>query len=504
MKPLTYLMHGFVFAFGSAIILYGAVIDLNVLIHPADVIPPTIFSVFSFFLFVLVAYWLTRSLEAAGLIASLLVLGFFHLWSVFLMVIIITLIGLLSIRIIFKRVGYADIHLVLNAVSLAVVGYYLFLFVSLNIGELGAPVPVTIHPIDLPDTVPPRAGTPDIYYIILDGYGRADMLQTIHGFDNSMFVDALEQRGFVVASDSQSNYARTILSLSSSLNMQYLDTLPSARGDSRLWWPAKDAVQHSEVRRILENRGYKTIFFANNADYSDIRDGEFYEAPFPIQLDIFSGLFLYQTNSGLLAEIDQLGIADLSYATHRRIILYAFERLPKVAAIAGPKYVFAHIVAPHPPYVFDRAGNPIDPDYPFTLSVESRAGYIEQLQFINREILAAIDGILANSESPPIIIVQADHGPGTMTNYDSWEHSCLYERYSILNAYYLPGVDTTSVPMDLSPVNSFRFIFNTYFDGDLELLPNRQYFSTSTHFYRFTDVTGKTREACNLNSGSVP
>ena len=103
MKSLTYLMHGFVFAFGSAIILYGAVIDLNVLIHPADVIPPTIFSVFAFFLFVLVAYWLTRSLDAAGLIASLLVLGFFHLWSVFLMVIIITLIGLLLIKIIFKR-----------------------------------------------------------------------------------------------------------------------------------------------------------------------------------------------------------------------------------------------------------------------------------------------------------------------------------------------------------------------------------------------------------------
>jgi hypothetical protein len=505
MKSLTYLMHGFVFALGSAVILYGAVINLNVLIHPADVIPPTVFSVFAFFFFVLVAYFLTRSLDAAGLIASLLVLGFFYLWSVFLAVIIITFIGLLLIKIFFKKVGYADTHLVLNAISVAVVGYYLFVFITLSIGELWAPVPVTIQPIDgLPDAIPSQASTPDIYYIILDGYGRADMLQTIHGFDNSMFVDALEQRGFVVASDSQSNYARTLISLSSSLNMQYLDTMSSANGDSNLWWPVKGTLQHSEVRRILQTWGYKTVFFANNTDYSDIRDGDVYEAPFPIQLDIFSGLFLRQTNSGFLAGIDQLGIAELSYDTHRRIILYAFERLPEVAAMEGPKYVFAHIVAPHPPYVFDRAGNPIDPIYPFTLSVEEKTGYIEQLQFINRAMLATIDGILANSEFPPIIIIQGDHGPGTLTNHDSLENSCLYERYSILNAYYLPGVDEASVPMDLSPVNSFRFIFNTYFNGDLEILPNRQYFSTSAHFYEFTDVTGQTQEMCNLHSNSIP
>jgi hypothetical protein len=105
---------------------------------------------------------------------------------------------------------------------------------------------------------------------------------------------------------------------------------------------------------------------------------------------------------------------------------------------------------------------------------------------------------------PPIIIVQGDHGPGTMTNHNSLKKSCLYERYSILNAYYLPGVEKPSIPMDLSPVNSFRFIFNAYFNGDLELLPNRQYFSTSDHFYQFTDVTGQIQETCNSNSDRVP
>jgi len=345
MKSLTYLLHGFIFAFGSAVILYGSIIDVNVFVSPVDVIPPTIFSVLVFFLFVLIAYLLTRSLEAAGLIASLLVLGFFHLWSVFLVIIITTLASLLIIKVILKRASYADIHLVLNAISIAVVGYYLFRFITLISGQPWASVPVAIQPInELPATIPSQATTPDIYYIILDGYGRADMLQTVHGFDNSMFVDALQQRGFVVASESQTNYPRTLISLSSSLNMQYLDTMSSAMGDTNLWWPVSGTVQHSEVRRILENWGYKTVFFANNGDYSDIRDGDFYEASFPIQLNIFNSRFVNLTNLSLLAGIDQLGIADPSYDTHRRIILHNFERLPDVAAIEGPKFIFTHLL----------------------------------------------------------------------------------------------------------------------------------------------------------------
>lgn len=351
------------------------------------------------------------------------------------------------------------------------------------------------------------------YYIILDGYGRADMLQAVHGFNNSAFVDALEQSGFIVASRSQANYPRTLLSLSSSLNMQYLETMSSVMGDSNLWWPVMGTVQQSEVRKILQNWGYKTVFFASVWDYTDIRDGDFYEAPYPVMLKNFYNSFLNFTNLSILRSIDRFGVAYPSYDTHRRIILFSFKRLPEVAAIPGPKFVFAHIVAPHPPYVFDRTGNPVDSDFPYSLIdpyrqrgdiLESRNSYLDQLMFINQEILTTIDGILANSNIPPSIILQADHGPGILIDYNSIENSCLYERFSILNAYYLPGVDRDSVPMDLSPVNSFRFIFNSYFQTKLEILPNRQYFSTSDNFYQFTDVTGQTNDMCKTNSDGVP
>ncbi len=504
MKKLLYLLHGFVFAAGSSIIIYVFKKDTIVYIPPSDVLPPIIFSVILFLLFVLLGYLLTHNLETAGLFASLLIMGFLIFWPVFVLIIFIALLCLLSIKLIYKRVKYGDVHNVLNVIGIVVIGYYIIHFFSLFVNLPWASYRATIQPIqNLPIAIPSQIDKPDIYYVILDGYGRADMLQTVHGFDNSEFVDALTKKGFVVELKSQTNYPRTLTSLSSSLNMQYLQTMSSAMGDSNLWWPVTGAIQQSEVRKALQNWGYKTVFFSSGWDYTDIRDGDFYEAPYPLMLKNFEIPYLNLTNLSIFRGINRLGVAYPSYNTLRRIILYGFETLPEVAKIPGPKFTFVHFLIPHDTYVFDRTGKPLTPDYPFTLlnpsdrdPLVSRAKYLDQLLFVNQEILASIDGILANSKTPPIIIIQGDHGPSIFFDYNSAEKSCLYERYSILNAYYLPGVSPNSVPMNLAPVNSFRFIFNTYFQTSLELLPNRQYFSTSPHLYQFTDVTGQTQNAC--------
>jgi len=63
---------------------------------------------------------------------------------------------------------------------------------------------------------------PDIYYIILDGYGRSDILKSEFGYDNSDFLNSLRDQGFFVADCAQSNYAQTQLSLASSLNFNYI------------------------------------------------------------------------------------------------------------------------------------------------------------------------------------------------------------------------------------------------------------------------------------------
>jgi len=513
MNKLTFFIHGFLFSAGSAVIIYVVKSDSIFYDPPSNILYPTLFSIVVFLLFVLLGYLLTSNLKAAGLIASFFVLGFFYLWPVFLWILITILVSLLLIKIIYKKVGFSKTHLVMNAISISVVGFYLFQFISLIVGAPRVSYQSGILPVRaMPASISFLDTAPDIYYIIPDGYGRADMLQSVHGFDNSDFMSALEQRGFIVASDSQTNYPRTLLSLTSTLNMQYLDSLSSVMGDSSLWWPIMDAIQHSQVRKILQEWGYKTVFFASGWDFTDIRDGDYYEAPYPIMLRNFENPFLNFTNLSIFRGIDRFGIAWPSYDTHRLIILNAFQKLPEVATLPGPKFVFAHIVAPHPPFVFDRNGNPINPANPYSLSVTQsdmtvpkyRAAFLDQLLYINQEILSTVDGVLANSKTPPIIIIQGDHGPGIFNDHKSIENTCLYESFSILNAYYLPGIGLDSIPMDISPVNSFRFIFNQYLKADLEMLPNRQFYSTDANLYQFTDVTNQTQVACMMNSSGLP
>jgi hypothetical protein len=49
---------------------------------------------------------------------------------------------------------------------------------------------------------------------------------------------------------------------------------------------------------------------------------------------------------------------------------------------------------------------------------------------------------------------------------------------AILNAYYLPDADTSFLYDKISPVNSFRVLFNAYFNTGYEILPDRSYFTS--------------------------
>jgi hypothetical protein len=153
-----------------------------------------------------------------------------------------------------------------------------------------------------------------------------------------------------------------------------------------------------------------------------------------------------------------------------------------------PRFVFAHVVAPHPPFVFLADGGSTNPTSPFRLKDgneflgtldEYVSGYIQQLQYINRRVLAVVDAIIASTDGDVIIVLQGDHGPGSRLNWEDPAGSDLFERMSILNAIRLPLDEPAGeIPSTLSPVNTFRLIFNREFGGEYELLADRSYFST--------------------------
>jgi hypothetical protein len=331
--------------------------------------------------------------------------------------------------------------------------------------------------------LPPGKIPPDIYYIIVDSYLRQDVLQKHYGYDNSSFLNALEDMGFRVTRCSQSNYAWTELSLASSLNMDYLQTLASnhttedTRHAETRW-----LFQQSAVRRILKELGYKLVAFETGFYWTEIKDADIYITPasHPSGLNTFE-VILVKTSVGLIlfdaapALPDSLNQAlNNPDSIHRERLLFTLDKLSEVpASIPGPKFVFAHILAPHNPYVLDQDGNAVT--YPSNMEPGMwEKGYFDELIYVNKRILQIINMILTNSPTPPIIILQGDHAI-------YW--AAAPDRLKILNAYYLPGGDTSQLYDSISPVNSFRVVFNQYFSASYPLLEDRGYYSSS--FERF-------------------
>jgi sulfatase-like protein len=355
-------------------------------------------------------------------------------------------------------------------------------------------------------TLPSQTAKPDVYLLILDAYGREDVLKELYGFDNQEFIGYLRKKGFYIAEQSTPNYPTTWFSLSSLLNMQYLDDYISVLKNTQAHGPIYDLLQHSEMRLLLQSAGYRFVALPSATFFTRMLDADVYFKMNESSLNEFEGLLLSSTIANIGIEAWNLDIPVPSYSLHRRYISYSLETLKSVPKMDGPKFVFAHFMAPHPPFVLDANGNALEPDRPYTIddastytgtSEEYAAGYIGEVRFLDRQLMDVIDTILAQSEQPPIIIIQGDHGPGNHINLLESKNDCLKERYSILNAYYFPDGNYSSLYPSITPVNSFRVVLNQYFGSHLDLLEDRNYYSTWVHPYQLTDVTDQA-QSCEL------
>jgi hypothetical protein len=91
-------------------------------------------------------------------------------------------------------------------------------------------------------------------------------------------------------------------------------------------------------------------------------------------------------------------------------------------------------------------------------------------------------------------VIQGDHGAAYTRSTAAFSHivpddEYLKEQMSILNAYYLPGIDSSGLYDSITPVNSFRIIFNAYFDAKLPLLEDSSYYSSQVYPFDFANVT---------------
>jgi hypothetical protein len=349
---------------------------------------------------------------------------------------------------------------------------------------------------------------PDIYYIILDGYGRNDILSEYYQYNNNQFTDFLTEEGFYIAQAGTSNYMQTELSVASLLNMDYLDYLSEGMGKSQNRGPLNDLIQNNLVRKALNTVGYKFVALPSAVLFTQIRNADEYISYSNNPISEFEGLLLTKTIFGAFIEDFDLNIPLPNYATHRKYINYDLETLKMLPEMPGPKFVFIHILAPHPPFVFDQNGMAIQPDRPYFIGdatgflgdkAEYIKGYTNELTYINKQIMTVIKTILEKSDKRPIIILHGDHGPGANTSFVDVNKSCLQERFSILYAVYLPNQEYSNFYSNISLVNLFPAIFNTNFGSNLRYLNDKNYYATWNHPYQFLDVTNKVGQLCILN-----
>ena len=183
---------------------------------------------------------------------------------------------------------------------------------------------------------------PDIYYIILDGYTRQDMLMKVYDYDNAWFIEELEKLGFTIAKESKSNYAHTTLSLASSLNFDYIHDklIPDggfAANDRILFRLIKD----NALTRFLKAAGYRYVHM--NSIWSGTMSNPAADISNTYEKGVFKNEF-YRVFLGttLLKVFDAMAAKELA-AVH----LYNFEKVPEVARIPGPTFTFAHFLFLH-------------------------------------------------------------------------------------------------------------------------------------------------------------
>lgn len=346
----------------------------------------------------------------------------------------------------------------------------------------------------------PAGRRPDIYYIILDSFARPDVQRELFDNDLSPFVERLRHRGFYVADRARSNYCQTPLSLSSSLNADFHPEPPDdAQEDIP---PDPDLIRNNAVMKALRPLGYRFVSFSSGFQFTECPGADRYLSPYSYMKD-FHRLLIEATPLRQLAPPDT---ADDLYTQTRERTLYLLEHLPDVARIPGPTFTFAHALAPHPPFVFGADGEDVSPrDRGYRLSDGDLfhdvyggpetyvPAYRAEAAFVARAVERTIDRILAESPEPPIILLQSDHGSGLRLDMHSAERTDHRERMGILSAFYFPGGDYRALHPEITPVNSFRVVLNTFFGARLPLLPDESYYSTWPRPFGFVRVTDEAR-----------
>jgi len=325
---------------------------------------------------------------------------------------------------------------------------------------------------------------PDIYHIVLDGYASNVTLKEIYNYDNSEFITFLGEKGFFCAKKSIANYESTIRSLSSTLNYEYHPYYKNSGIKVKSLLHSK--VENNKVVKYLHSKGYRYVHISSGV----FPTNENRNADKTYHAGNFNTPYLLQLCQTTMLKIIQSQFA----AAFRAKALKVFKNTENAIREDGPKFVFMHVLMPHPPFIFDSAGNPVKnvrmQSFPNDWHDQDR--YINQLKFTNYKARELVTKILEKSKIPPVIIIHGDHGSYSTLRNEKYSSKLKRNRYGklIINermrvflAIY-PGKYDCALYDSISLVNIYPALLNCIFDEKIKLSEDKCYVAEK-------DVTSK-------------
>jgi hypothetical protein len=271
--------------------------------------------------------------------------------------------------------------------------------------------------------------------------------------------------------------------------MRYLDETDRAASANRVKLYFQRLIADNLVARTLQDEGYSYVFMPSGIDtYSITADlvidlyatgAKRYRYPDPPSYALTKEPFLpLLLESSLLRNLNDYIDNSLPVWRSRPLsawrperAAYTWDEAERIAAMPEATFAFIHIMKPHQPLAFTRDGTMLSTRYESQLTTDERiAAHIDQFAYINERTLQMIEAILAESDTPPIIIIQGDHGSylGEQKRVDG-----QYVTFEILNAMYFPGRSDCLHDRAMIAIHTFPTLLNCYFGGDTPLLPPR-------------------------------
>ena len=341
----------------------------------------------------------------------------------------------------------------------------------------------------------------NVYWIVLDGYPRADVLQEFFAFDDEAFLKGLRDLDFVVYDHALASFPETIFSISSTLSLGFLQV---GVGSPATILPTAELYPmvrgQNVVVNTLRSMGYRYVHFQNG--YDNLTQCPLQGAvcisgnvSHEVQFDEFDLALFSKTP---LIDVIALGSARLESDQTpfmRGAVRDLTDKLPAVQALAGPFFLYGHILAPHPPMRF-RQDCSIRMAMPDLLDWDAadKPAFLDQLVCVNGEAIDLVSRIV-RSDPQAIIVMQSDHGTAFRGQFskpfDAWDELDVKERFGALNAMRMPASCAREAGGSVDLVNTFSRVLSCISGHHLPDKASRQFVVSHADMTRVHEYTVK-------------